>query len=240
MVSFGKALDLEVVAEGVETEQQRALLIDAKVDLAQGYLFSPPMSADQLAAAYSTREHGATDGQEMTAPQVAPPSSEASAERAQVMLIDDDPRMLHATARLLRSWGYPCNTYTDAGSALEAIERSPPEMVVIDMYMPNIDGFEFIKRFRGLAPDTRILAVSGDFVRGYPTKVLEMSRALGADAVLQKPVGPERLRPVIERLIGEPRQRLSGGRSAGAAASTGRAQWMPLHPMARDEDAGGA
>ncbi|MBK1644146.1 hypothetical protein CKO25_05660 [Thiocapsa imhoffii] len=55
MISFGQALELQVVAEGVETEAQRQLLIEAGVDLAQGYLFGKPMTAEALANTFSTR-----------------------------------------------------------------------------------------------------------------------------------------------------------------------------------------
>jgi EAL domain-containing protein (putative c-di-GMP-specific phosphodiesterase class I) len=49
MIRFGQTLDLKVIAEGVETEAQRRVLIDAGIDLAQGYLFGKPSTLDTLA-----------------------------------------------------------------------------------------------------------------------------------------------------------------------------------------------
>lgn len=53
MISFGQTLELQVVAEGVETQAQRRLLIEAGVDLAQGYLFGKPMTAEALASRFA-------------------------------------------------------------------------------------------------------------------------------------------------------------------------------------------
>jgi EAL domain-containing protein (putative c-di-GMP-specific phosphodiesterase class I) len=62
MISFGQTLELQVVAEGVETEAQRRLLIAAGVDLAQGYLFGRPMAGDELAQAFRAQSFDADPG----------------------------------------------------------------------------------------------------------------------------------------------------------------------------------
>ena len=48
IIALGKTLDLEVLAEGVETEDQKAFLIENKCDSMQGYLFAKPMSSEDL------------------------------------------------------------------------------------------------------------------------------------------------------------------------------------------------
>jgi CheY-like chemotaxis protein len=122
--------------------------------------------------------------------------------KPRVVLIDDDPRLLQATARLIGTWGYRCETYTEARAALAAISADPPAVLLVDIYMPEVDGFEVIARMRGIAPDTRIIAISGDIVRGHPTHVLAVSEQLGVDATIQKPLRPEQLRALLERLCG--------------------------------------
>ncbi|WP_296806069.1 EAL domain-containing protein [Thiocapsa sp.] len=209
MISFGRTLELQVVAEGVETEAQRRLLIEAGVDFAQGYLFGKPMTAEVLASTFAVSN---ADGESRRGPEPSGPAGESDGvgSGSTIMVVDDDPRVLQATARLITAWGYRCETFTDARTALQVCEEAAPDLLILDTFMPELDGFEVIKRMRTIAPSSRILSVSGDALRGYHTNVLEMCRALGADAVLQKPIAPERLRATLERLIGGPEQGDSG------------------------------
>ena len=209
MVGFGQTLGLQVIAEGVETEAQRRLLIEAGADLAQGYLFGKPMTAERLASTFrvQTRDpEPEPDPQPAPAPARSLPTgrTDAAETRRAIMVVDDDQRMLHATARLVTAWGCRCETFVDARSALQICEEAAPALLIVDIYMPELDGFEVIKRMRRIAPSTRILAVSGDAVREHHTDALDMCRVLGADAILQKPIAPDQLRAVLERLIGGP------------------------------------
>ncbi len=51
----------------------------------------------------------------------------------------------------------------------------PPDVLLVDIYMPDVDDFEVIARMRMIAPGIRIIAISGDIVRGHPTHVLAVS-----------------------------------------------------------------
>ncbi|HSM27883.1 MAG TPA: EAL domain-containing protein, partial [Thioalkalivibrio sp.] len=57
-IRFGQTLELQVVAEGVETEAQRQVLIEAGIDLAQGYLFGKPVPLEVLVRTFSEPEAG--------------------------------------------------------------------------------------------------------------------------------------------------------------------------------------
>ena len=120
--------------------------------------------------------------------------------RPRIVLIDDDPRLLHATARLIGTWGYRCETFTDGREALDAIAADPPALLLVDIYMPELDGFKMIARIRRITPGTRIIAISGDIVRGHPTHVLAVSEQLGVDATIQKPLRPDQLRTLLGHL----------------------------------------
>lgn len=121
-----------------------------------------------------------------------------------VQVLDDDPRLLLASLRLLPRWGFRCEPYSDARAALAAIAHDPPDLLIVDIYMPDLDGFQVIARARRLAPQMRIIAVSGDIIQGETTNVLAMGAQLGADATLHKPFRPEALRATLEALVGVP------------------------------------
>ncbi|MCG6940614.1 MAG: response regulator [Thiohalocapsa sp.] len=126
------------------------------------------------------------------------------ATNPRVQVVDDDPRLLQAALRLLPRWGFRCDAYSDAQSALAAIERDPPDLLIVDIFMPDMDGFQVIARARRLAPRMRIIAVSGDVIRGEATNVLAMSAELGADATLHKPIRPEALHANLIALLRPP------------------------------------
>jgi CheY-like chemotaxis protein len=122
-----------------------------------------------------------------------------------IYLVDDDPRMLKATARLLGVLGYACRTFVDGNAALAACAEHPPAVLVVDVFMPEPDGFEMIARMRRISPATRMIAVSGDMLRGQPAHVLAVAARMGADVALTKPIRPELMREALERLLGQAR-----------------------------------
>lgn len=213
IIGFGRQLGMTLVAEGVETAAQRDVLIDCGIDLAQGYLFGAPMPLPDLQAAFAASPPAWPD------PPLARPGPT-------LMVIDDDQRMLHACARLARAWGYQCQVYSDPRAALAAATEAPPQVVMVDVYMPGMDGFETIMRLRRIARSSRIIAISGEMIRGEQVNVLEICRQLGADAILPKPIPPERLRLLLQAMTGATPAGLQDQRAApadGVASSAGRA-----------------
>jgi CheY-like chemotaxis protein len=120
---------------------------------------------------------------------------------SRIVIVDDDPRMLTAFARCIASWGLRCETYSDSRLALTAIERDPPDLLILDIFMPEPDGFEVIARMRRLSPELPIIAMSGDMIRDRPANALAMSDLLGVTATILKPVPPERLRALIAQTL---------------------------------------
>ena len=72
-----------------------------------------------------------------------------------ILVIDDDPRALKLAGKTLQQLGYRAVCRSDAKSALQAARESPPAAVILDLMMPEIDGFEFLKRFRRTAAGRR-------------------------------------------------------------------------------------
>jgi DNA-binding response OmpR family regulator len=113
-----------------------------------------------------------------------------------VLVVDDDDDIRLLLEELLRGAGYGVETAEDGRVALRAFHASPPDLVVLDLSMPELDGFETLDRLRDLSdvPVILLTARGGeiDKVRGF--------RA-GADDYVVKPFGRQELLARVEALL---------------------------------------
>jgi DNA-binding response OmpR family regulator len=120
----------------------------------------------------------------------------ASAPLRRVLVVDDDADIRLLLEELLRGAGYAVETAPDGRAALRAFHESSCDLVVLDLSMPELDGFETLARIRDLSdvPVILLTARSGeiDKVRGF--------RA-GADDYVVKPFGRQELLMRIEALL---------------------------------------
>ncbi|HEX9683819.1 MAG TPA: response regulator [Acidimicrobiales bacterium] len=118
---------------------------------------------------------------------------------ADVLIVDDDPDVRAMLAITLEDFGHKVREAPDGTKALLALEESPPDVVVLDVMMPSLDGFGVLRerRRRELAPDSRVMMLTcktdeRDFVRGWE---------LGADEYLTKPFDPDTLVAKLGQLL---------------------------------------
>jgi CheY-like chemotaxis protein len=78
-----------------------------------------------------------------------------------VLVVDDDPSVCDVIERLLASSGYAVTTATTGRAALEAATHQPFAAAFVDLCMPNMHGLEIIDGLRSLAPDTKLIVMSG-------------------------------------------------------------------------------
>src|SRR5436190_3791991 len=105
-----------------------------------------------------------------------------------ILVVDDEPNILATLAPLLRTRGYDVTTAMNGRGALEAVERDNPDLIVLDLGLPDIDGVEVCRLVRdGRA--TPILVLSA---RGAESDKVHALDA-GADDYVTKPFGPEEL-----------------------------------------------
>jgi DNA-binding response OmpR family regulator len=120
----------------------------------------------------------------------------ATAPMRRVLVVDDDDDIRLLLEELLRGAGYGVVTAEDGRAALRAFHESPTDVIVLDLSMPDLDGFETLERLRDLSdvPVILLTARSGeiDKVRGF--------RA-GADDYVVKPFGRQELLARIEALL---------------------------------------
>jgi CheY-like chemotaxis protein len=92
------------------------------------------------------------------------PSAVAEAERTArktILVVDDNADAANSLADTLRMQGHVVQVAYDGGSALEASERLAPEVVVLDIGMPGMDGYEVARQLRRRQPQTRLIALTG-------------------------------------------------------------------------------
>lgn len=119
---------------------------------------------------------------------------------SRIVVIDDDGQHLaYVTALLLRA-GYHAIGFTSAGDALADIKTHPADLVITDLFMPEMDGFELLRAIRAVFPTVPVVTLSGD---GLMEKdfYLKCSTHLGAVASLTKPFEPDALRALVARLV---------------------------------------
>lgn len=100
-----------------------------------------------------------------------------------VLVIDDDDDFRALARTVLEAGGFKVNTVATATEATERVLCEAPDVILLDIVMPDKDGFETLPYIRGLYPDTKIVTVSG---ASDSELYLKISSYLGADASLNK------------------------------------------------------
>lgn len=117
-----------------------------------------------------------------------------------IVVIDDHPEHLDYLAMLLRRAGYAVVAFNKAQAALDYVAQSPVELIITDVFMPDLDGIEVLMALRRSFPDLPVIAVSGIGPRAQPL-FLGVMRHLGARATFTKPLDDVALLSTVARLV---------------------------------------
>jgi two-component system KDP operon response regulator KdpE len=121
---------------------------------------------------------------------------------ARILLVDDEVAIQRAVAPLLRSRGYEVEVAGTGGDALKAFADRPPDLIVLDLGLPDVEGTEVCRRVRA-SSKVPILVLSARGAEADKVNALD----LGADDYVTKPFGPEellaRIRVALRRVIEE-------------------------------------
>src|SRR5260370_2194255 len=115
-----------------------------------------------------------------------------------IALVDDDRNILTSVSIALEAEGYRIMTYTDGASALDGFKTSPPDLAILDIKMPRMDGMETLRRLRQKSDMPVIFLTSKD------EEIDELfGLKPGADDFIRKPFSHrllvERVKPVLRR-----------------------------------------
>ena len=120
--------------------------------------------------------------------------------RGLVLAVDDEPTNRYAVSRVLSQAGYKVIEASTGGEALRFIQSERPDLVVLDVRLPDISGYEICRRIKGdpATASTLVLQVSATFVNSR-----DAVRSLdgGADSYLTQPVEPPVLIATVGALI---------------------------------------
>lgn len=89
-----------------------------------------------------------------------------------VLVVDDDPTVLQVSSEVFKAQGYEVRTAADGFHALVELRRSMPDVIVSDLKMPNMSGFELLSVVRRRFPHIPVIAISGEFIGESPTGFL--------------------------------------------------------------------
>jgi CheY-like chemotaxis protein len=119
-----------------------------------------------------------------------------------ILVADDDPSVRSAIRRTLEAEHYEVEEATGGGEVLRLQQERPCDLLLIDLYMPGVDGLETIIRLKAEQPHLKIVALSGG---GYRNKrdVLAMAVDAGASGALSKPFERTDLLAAVTHALGD-------------------------------------
>ncbi|MNQ07414.1 Response regulator receiver domain-containing protein [Pseudomonas linyingensis] len=118
-----------------------------------------------------------------------------------VLIADDEPNIVISLEFLLEQAGYRIRVAHDGQEALEAIQRQPPDLVLLDVMMPNLSGYDLCQKIRE-NPAWQHMRIVMLTAKGREVEVSK-GLALGADAYITKPFSTQELLAQVRDLLAD-------------------------------------
>ena len=116
-----------------------------------------------------------------------------------ILIVDDDKNIAPLFARILKNAGYSVSSTLSGKEGLRAIREDAFDLVILDLAIPEVDGFEILRAVRDQLPKPKIIAVSGVI-----PSMLKAAKLCGADLVIDKPLAVDVLVMSVRSLIETP------------------------------------
>lgn len=120
-------------------------------------------------------------------------------EKSRILVVDDEETLRTVLSTELTSEGYEVSTAADGGEAIELVKDNNYDLVLLDIKMPNVDGFEVLKFVKGNKPDVKVIMLTGF----ADLKNAIESKRLGAEDFVSKPYDLVDLLTTIERVLSD-------------------------------------
>ena len=120
-----------------------------------------------------------------------------SSTARRILVVDDDADTAQSFAAVLRMLGHSAEFTSDPGAVVEMATRMKPDVVLLDIGMPGMDGFQLAKLLRQRFSGTYVVAITGHGTDEYRKR----GREAGFDAYVVKPVDPPLLESILKTLF---------------------------------------
>jgi len=117
-----------------------------------------------------------------------------------ILIVDDDPQIRKLFKRILETAGHEVAEAADGREGARRFRDWPPDLVLMDIFMPEQEGLETIRELRWDFPDVKIIAISGGGMSGR-MEPLEVARKFGAALSLKKPISRETLLESVGKVL---------------------------------------
>jgi two-component system alkaline phosphatase synthesis response regulator PhoP len=127
-----------------------------------------------------------------------------TARSPQILIVDDEPHLRSGLRRILEKEGYKVTTASDGEAALKLGRQITPDVVLLDIMMPGMDGREVCRRIREIVPDVQVIYITA---RAEPSGPLQSKRLRSeANAFIAKPATSKRIISTVNSLLWSARQ----------------------------------
>ncbi|MBT6962198.1 MAG: response regulator [Rhodospirillaceae bacterium] len=120
---------------------------------------------------------------------------------ANVLLVEDSPEVSLSVREILNGAGHSVDEATNGKEGLDKITSGTYDLVVSDIWMPEMDGIALLKEIRGAGKDVPVVVISGGAPNAPLTYTAPLASTFGANAVIYKPFEKEELLKTIDAVM---------------------------------------
>ena len=113
-----------------------------------------------------------------------------------ILVVEDETLQAEMVTGMLRTWGHEVLSVDDGQKALAAVERSAPDLILLDVFLPDTSAVELIPQIKSIQPDARIITLTGQSSRELERRL----RELGISYYMAKPFQRGELQAILSHL----------------------------------------
>jgi len=117
---------------------------------------------------------------------------------SRILVVDDEPELLQALCVRLTAEGFACTTANNGREALERLKADLPDLIILDLLMPEVSGYEVCRR---LQDDPQTAQIPVIVLTAVPQRAIIQTMDLGASSILHKPFDTTILLATVRHLL---------------------------------------